>query len=235
MISAIGFDLGHTLSYTPGIPMSWIAHYRSALCRTAEACGYQPSEGQLADAEGILVRYNTRLTPRSEEVPAKTIFGEVLQSWDITGDDHLTPALEAFFSYFLRESAVYTDVLPTLAQLHAARVPMGILTDVAYGMPNYLMASHLAPFHATISVVLSSVDIGFRKPAPAGYLELARRLAVAPTAMAFVGDEEKDIVGAQAVGMFAVFLDRKNSERTFGEDAKIHSLCELTKLFRHHP
>ncbi len=135
-----------------------------------------------------------------------------------------------FFSYFLRQSRLYDDALPTLRRLREAGLPLGILTDVAYGTPNYLMETDLAPLREHIAVVLSYIDIGYRKPAPHGYLELARRLAVEPSAMAFIGDEEKDITGAKAVGMFAVFLDRKGTEQTFGEDCKIASLAELPRL-----
>ncbi len=111
---------------------------------------------------------------------------------------------------------------------HGNHLPIGILSDALYGMPAEYYAPHLALLGGQIDVVLTSVDIGYRKPAAAGYLELACRLNVDPTAMVYIGDEEKDIIGAQAVGMFAIYMNRKGSPRTFNADCVITSLDELS-------
>jgi putative hydrolase of the HAD superfamily len=55
---------------------------------------------------------------------------------------------------------------------------------------------------------LTSVEVGFRKPDPRGFAALAALLGCDTGEMLFVGNEEKDVVGARAAGMVPVLLWR---------------------------
>jgi len=83
MLHAIGFDLGETLIHYQGMPLSWQALYREALAQVAQSCMYQAGEDEITQAVSILARYNTRLHPRTHEVSADTILGEILTAWDV--------------------------------------------------------------------------------------------------------------------------------------------------------
>jgi putative hydrolase of the HAD superfamily len=83
-------------------------------------------------------------------------------------------------------------------------------------------------FHLLISV--TSTEVGYRKPDPHGYLELARRLDVRPEMMVFVGNEEKDVIGANQADMRSVLLDREQTNASDGETWRISSLAELSTL-----
>lgn len=227
MIRAIGFDLGETLIYNKGIPLSWQGLYRQALSAVSVCCGCDPGEPGFIAAESILARYNTRLNPRTVELCSEIIFGEVLEAWDLSPAQHLDEAVEAFFSFFRRDVGVYDEVIPLLALLRNLNIPIGILTDVPYGMPRRFVESDVAPFIEYVDVLLTSVDAGFRKPDPTGYLELARKLGVKPQEMAYIGNEPKDIEVAKTAGSVAVFLDRDTTSASYGEDLRISSLGEL--------
>jgi putative hydrolase of the HAD superfamily len=55
--------------------------------------------------------------------------------------------------------------------------------------------------------ILISGSLGIRKPHPDVFAELARRLALAPAEIVFVGDDlQADIVGAQKAGMRTVWM-----------------------------
>lgn len=225
---AVGFDLGNTLTYRPGVALDWRQFYPSALADVAVACDCRPDSSAMSEAEAILCRYNARLHARSHEVPADTIFAEILHAWGVRQYGRMRAAVDAFFGFLNRDGcAVYDDVMPVLNRIHSGRLPMGILSDAPSGMPTRHYAPDIALLGGRIDVVLTSVDVGFRKPAPVGYLELARRLAVDPVSMAYVGDEEKDIVGAKAVRMCAIYLNRTGSTHTFGADYAMTSLEEL--------
>ena len=125
-ISAVGFDLGETLMQYAGIPLNWQGSYTEALTAVWEACGCgrtssangsdrttmrSPSEAELSRAATVLARYNTRLNPRTVEVPAAArIFSEVLACWDwgrpSAGSEQepsgktISLAEEAFFGLF---------------------------------------------------------------------------------------------------------------------------------------
>jgi putative hydrolase of the HAD superfamily len=226
-LQAIGFDLGHTLTYRSGIPKSWREFYPAALAGVAGACHFEPDAAQLAEAETILCQYNTRLHPRTVEVTADTIITEILHAWGVSAGN-LTPLVDAFFGFYTGNAGMlYADALPALKEIRARHLPIGILSDTAYGMPVRFYAPDLALLDGQIDVVLTSVDVGFRKPSPVGFLQLAKQLGVDPAAMAYIGDEEKDIIGAQAVGMLAIYLNRTGSPKSCGADYTIATLGEL--------
>jgi putative hydrolase of the HAD superfamily len=228
-VRAIGFDLGETLIFYQGTPLSWVALYPDALGRVAEVCGVAPAPEQFAAAAQVLARYNTRLVPRSYEVPAEEILSLVLCSWGLEATSCLSAAIEAFFSFFQQRLSAYPDTLPALTLLRERRTPVGILTDVPYGMPRALVQRDLdgAGLSGLFDVLLTSVEVGVRKPEPAGYLALAERLGVAPQEMLYVGNEPKDVIGAGRAGVTAVFLDRAGDGSHHGQQFTISTLSNI--------
>lgn len=59
-----------------------------------------------------------------------------------------------------------------------------------------------------IDLILTSVDVGCRKPCKEGFLKTAECFNILPNEMIYVGDEEKDIVGANSVGAVSVLINR---------------------------
>jgi putative hydrolase of the HAD superfamily len=55
------------------------------------------------------------------------------------------------------------------------------------------------------AVVISS-EVGVRKPDTGIYRQACEALGVPPSRAAYIGDEEEDMVGAQAVGMLPIFI-----------------------------
>jgi putative hydrolase of the HAD superfamily len=202
---AIGFDLGGTLIRHPGVPLNWQTHYAAALQRAAEACGVDPSERSLADAADRLSAWNTRLHPRTTEVTAATVFGPILLQWS-ADEARLDAAIDSFFGFFASFEQADPDASEVLTTLRHRGYRIGILSDVAYGMPRRLLEQSLtdAGLLALADVVITSVDVGFRKPHPEGYWHMAREFRADPGQMLYVGDEPKDVAGAIAAGMRGV-------------------------------
>lgn len=231
MIQAVGFDLGETL-LCYGHPLDWSSLYSKALAATAEACDVPADTGRLRDAADILRRYNTRPVPRTQEIRSDIILGQILAVWGLEPRRWLDVATERFFGFFQQGVEPYPDTLPMLQALRDRRVPVGILTDVPYGMPRScvqrdLDATGLTPL---VDVWLTSVDVGRRKPDPAGFVALAGRLGVRPQEMVYVGNEEKDILGANAAGMGSVLVDREPKRPGWPCTHAIGSLSELVGL-----
>ena len=224
---AIGFDLGETLIHYAGLPLNWQSLYGQALKRVAEACGHPITEADITLGEAILGRYNTRLHPRLHEVRADRIFGEVLAAWDLPTVGGCDQVEDTFFGFFQQAYAVYPDTIPALQALQNQGVKVGVLTDAPYGMPRRFVERDLAPIAQYLDAALTSVEVGHRKPHPSGYLALAERLGVAPFDMAYVGNEEKDIVGANGARMFSVLIDRAGGGADFGQRRTVTSLKEL--------
>lgn len=226
-ILAVGLDLGNTLMQYDGVPLNWREHYPAALREVCLRLRLEPDEKRLHAACERLCRYNTRQYPREVESSAEAIFSDVLGCFGDVSSEAVGTAVDAFFAYFRQNYRVYEDALPFLGALKSAGIPAGILTDVPYGMPRRWVEHDVAPFRPFVSSVLSSVDVGFRKPNTSGFLALARALGAEPGRMVFIGDEEKDITGAKYAGMTAVLIDRNGTRPFFGEDFRISNLMEL--------
>jgi FMN phosphatase YigB (HAD superfamily) len=55
------------------------------------------------------------------------------------------------------------------------------------------------------NVILASYQVGLTKPSPSIYMECAKRLGVEPPDCVFVDDSQKNIEGAQKVGMQVIY------------------------------
>jgi len=230
---AVGFDLGETLLGYEGVGLNWRSHYPRALTEVGHACGRSVSADDLSSAEAILLRYNTRESPRLEEVSAEAIFSAILRGWSVP-DRFLPDAIDAFFAFFRRKSFRYPDVDGCLKALRSIRVPVGVLTDVPYGMPKRFVQQDLASagLAGMFDCVLTSVDVGFRKPHAKGFMALAKALNRAPARMIYVGNEKKDVEGARSAGLVAVLLDREGGAE-YGQHHALSTLAELHTVVLH--
>jgi len=231
MLKSITFDLGDTLLYYEGVPLNWSLHYQQALTRGFMAAGCPGSDSSLGVASEILARHNTRLHPREVECSAQRIFSEICEA--IAVDTSLQEAISnGFFSYFQQKAVLYADTIAALTALKERGVRIGILTDVAYGMPKAFVERDISPFRDWVDVLLTSVDVGYRKPSPVGYRMLAEALGVAPSQMVYVGNEEKDILGANRAGLQASVLIQRDGDPTdYGQTLGFSDLGRMTAYF----
>ncbi len=225
--------MGETLLTYAGTALSWVEHYPAALAAVAKSCAATVEDARLSRAADVLLRYNTRVHPRREEVAAETIFRELLLLWAIDPERHLANAISAFFDFFQQRLAAYPETLNALKTLKHEGVRLGALTDVPYGMPREFVLRDLTGvgLDSMLDVVLTSVDVGWRKPERAGFLTLAGSLdAASPDQLWYVGNEEKDIVGATAAGAVAILLDREDRRPEWGQRYTLRSLSELPTI-----
>jgi len=233
VFQAVGFDLGETLIEYEGVALDWQGEYPRALAAVASSWGDSLAPAQIEAGMAVLRRYNTRLAPRRHEVDCALLFAELLVALDVRTQDVsalLDPAIDAFFSVFQRRARPYLDAASSLATLASADVPVGVLTDVPYAMPRRLVVADLsaAGLVELEPLLLTSVEVGRRKPDPAGFVALAECIGCSPAAMLFVGNEEKDILGAKAAGMTAALVWRSEAPiPAWGQDLSVTELEQL--------
>ena len=223
-LEAFGFDLGGTLVHYRDTPLNWCSLYAHALTEMAAACGRAPTETDIATATAILTKYNTRVHPRLREVRSDEIMEQILAAWRLSLDVYMANATRAFFEFFQQRAVLYEDVIPALRQIKSLGLKVGILTDVPYGMDRAFIERDMAGIAGFVDTLVTSVDAGWRKPESAGFDLLAGRLGVSAERVAYVGDEEKDVVGARSSGMWSVLLDRENTRHDWGQDSTIADL-----------
>jgi putative hydrolase of the HAD superfamily len=231
-VQAIGFDLGDTLIHYNNVPLNWQPLYRSALLRMAQTCDITVREERIAAAERALSKYNTRLNPRLVEVTAERVIEDLLATLGVADASAVPDAMEAFFSFFQHDVKAYDDTLTILQWLSQRGTRIGVLTDVPYGMgAEYvrrdLAAAGIEPY---VDHLVTSGEVGYRKPAHHGYQTLCDRMGVPVDDLIYIGNEAKDIVGANAVGATSVLLDRGAGTHSFGEKHRISSLLDLKSL-----
>ncbi len=119
--------------------------------------------------------------------------------------------------------AVYDDVIPALEGLADRGMRIGLISNWDRRLQKIIRGLGLCDL---IDTVVSSADVGLHKPDPRIFELACERLGVQPHEAAHVGDHMyADVIGAQAVGMTPVLIDRHCGEhpgyvrfiRTFAE------------------
>lgn len=101
----------------------------------------------------------------------------------------------------------YDDVLPALRRLKGRGIALGIISNWDRRLVSLLDDLGIGEL---VDTVVSSADVGLRKPDPRIFELACGRVGVSPARAAHVGDHHyADIVGARAVGMSAVLIDRR--------------------------
>ena len=129
-----------------------------------------------------------------------------------------------------RESALvlYPHVQMTLLELIKRGIRLGVVSDAPRAQV-WLRLCSLNLQHAFDAVVTFD-DTGERKPGPAPFREVLRRLSVEPREAMMIGDwAERDMVGAKALGMMTVFARYGDTfdTRDSGADYEIDDVFEL--------
>ncbi|MEW1954115.1 HAD family hydrolase [Terrabacter sp. NPDC080008] len=133
---------------------------------------------------------------------------------------------EAYAPAFRAAQRLFPDVPELLSAAERHGLPVGLLTNSAQAPTTVkLEALGLAD---RFDVVVTTDTLGFGKPDPRVYLEACRLLDGEPHRVVCIGDSLAwDVLGAQAAGLRAVWLDREG-RGTPEQVASVRSLREVT-------
>lgn len=144
----------------------------------------------------------------------------------VTPDGALERYAEAYDPAFRAAQRLFGDVPALLDAARSAGLPVGLLTNSA-AAPTTLKLEALDLLDSFDAVVTTDT-LGFGKPDARIYHEACRRLGAEPATTVCVGDSlEWDVLGAEAAGLHAVWLDR-GGLGTHEDVARVASLDELT-------
>lgn len=147
---------------------------------------------------GRFVRGDTEFRFERGEIDGAEFFGGLRAEMGVDlGDD----ALEAGWN------AIFTHVLPG--------VPALLDVAIASGLPCWALSNtnashvtvwpdHFADVLARFEAVLTSHELGHRKPEPAAYRAALAMIGCAPESVLFLDDLAENVLAARAVGMQAV-------------------------------
>lgn len=95
-----------------------------------------------------------------------------------------------------------------LQRLHSANYPLYALTDNTHEIFSYITKKY--DFWPVFKGIVMSAEVGHLKPSPEIYRYLLNHYQLNPTETLFTDDWEKNVIGAQAVGIQAVKFKNTN-------------------------
>ena len=123
--------------------------------------------------------------------------------------------------------AFFDGVPETLQELKARGYLLGIVTDTANSISAKLRWFERGGFGDVWDSIISSMDIGTRKPDPEIYQAVLRQLGLSPAQAIFVGHKASELAGAREVGMHTVAF---NYDQDAGADYYIEKFSDLLNV-----
>jgi HAD superfamily hydrolase (TIGR01549 family) len=203
-LRAVLFDVDFTLA-KPGPEFS-PEGYR----RAAERCGLTIDPSKHAEARAAALADLQKHPELEHDEEIWIAFSErMLRGMGAEGDAVRECAIAIEQAWAQAEHfEIYADVLPVLEALRSQGVKIGLVTNGARDLGEFIDHHGLREH---VDVAVSSRAHGRVKPHESIFRTALAELGVAAEDAAMVGDSpEDDIAGAEALGMSAFLLDREN-------------------------
>jgi putative hydrolase of the HAD superfamily len=232
-VQAVFFDVGFTLLDTyPSIP----AVVHTSLQRSGLTVDIACLERSLPAAETLFTQM-TREDPLtwSDEIAIRSIwqryFVELLRPCLQESDNKLLEAAAEVQREFDKATsyAPYPDVQPTLRALHERGLKLGVISDWGIALSIILRHFELTQY---FDFTVISATARRAKPDPALYQLALERADVTADYALHVGDSYvRDVLGARAVGMTGILIDRAGMLQPGVVDCPlVYDLFELLDL-----
>jgi putative hydrolase of the HAD superfamily len=151
----------------------------------------------------------------------------LLREAGIEHDQKVIPNLLAAMQQSRMDLVLFDDVAPTLTDLAAKGLILGLISNVEQDMTGTLTKLGL---YAWLKIVVTSLDAGAGKPRPEIFQEALRQAGVKPSESIYVGDQYNvDIVGARGAGMKGILIDRGDYYQDITDCPRIRSLGEVSE------
>ncbi len=204
MVRAICFDLDGTLGGYAGDFHGFLALLRHELM--LQACDMNRFAEYMREELG-----------RDGALTLATVLTRVLSRLDQRPGTDLENLAEAAIGAYVEEVRPADGAERMLARLHAARVPMALVSNGAIDMQRAALKKLGFARYFRCVLISGDRDVAVRKPGPRIFALACTGLEAAPHEIVMVGDSvQADIRGALDHGMAAVFV---------GSDAEVQGLA----------
>ncbi len=235
-IRVVFFDLGNTLIYEKD---PWTPFYEradQALLDVLREAGLQANQQMYRGFRGLLDLYYHRRGNDTKEETTLVLLKQLLEEQgnrQIPGDV-LRAALRAMYSVTQENWHVEDDAIAILRALREKNFRLGVITNSSDDENTQALISK-AGFRPFLDWTISSAAFGKRKPHPAIFDAGLQHFEISAQEAAMVGDTfDADIVGAEQVGMFSIWITRRVRKTTphfnVRPDAVISTLNEIPAL-----
>ena len=122
---------------------------------------------------------------------------------------------------------LFDDVAPTLTQLKERGLVLGLISNVDRDITPLYQGLGLADW---LTVVVTSQEAGFHKPAPQIFRAALRKAKLRPIEAIYVGDQHQiDVVGANGAGMLGILIDRGGLFEEITDSPRLSSLTQIVE------
>lgn len=153
-------------------------------------------------------------------------YRELIRLYGITNPEEIEKGVEAL-SRDDNTVTIVEGVPETINALKARGFVMGIITDTALPFSRKLSWFDEHGFGRVWDLVISSKEVGVRKPAPSMYEEALAQAGLKPAEAVFVGHKTIELVGAREVGLKTIAF---NYEADAPADVYIDKFNELISV-----
>ncbi len=127
-------------------------------------------------------------------------------------DHEIQATIARYQTVYAQEERLIPGVADVLSIIRTLGIPIGLVTNNSVAEQRAKIARHqLEPL---LDVIIISEEVGVAKPDPRAFDSALRRLGCSAPGAVMVGDSwDNDMMGAVAIGMKAVWLNRYNTSR----------------------
>lgn len=238
--SIVLFDLGSTLIYSDG---SWPEVIKKAMRAVYDQLVIK---GLSLDRDKFIETFHQRLNDyyieRDTEFIEYTtsyILSTLLETWGYSDlpVDMIQQAVDSLYAVTQQHWRTETETHNTLQTLREQGYRLAIISNAGddNDVQSLVNNANIRPY---FEIILSSANLGIRKPNPRIFEIALEKLHAAPNQAVMVGDTlGADILGAQNAGIFDIWITRRADTPanrahadTITPSAQIESLAELPGL-----
>ena len=234
MIKAISFDFYNTLvRFWPGLEeIQQVACWELGINVSKEGIGRGYSK---ADVYFNRENEESPLALRSEEERREffTRYEQmILETAGVQVSTDLARRIWDMAMTTPKDFSPFEDTVPALQDLRARGYCLGVISNLRRDMDELCQRLGLAEY---LDFCVNPQQAGYEKPHAPIFRAALERSAVAPEEALHVGDQYRsDVLGARAVGMQTVLIDRGGWHGHVDDCPKISSLIELGPLLDGH-
>jgi len=230
-IKAVLFDFGGTLAHTPPHfeTETCILRFHRSLLKNEVSVSYE-------DCKKAYIEVADRLFTRNSlrEITFGFVLSETLNRLGYSlkpTDKTVTEAAEAYIEPWIQARKI-DYYAPSILRRLRKKHKLGIVSNTTYS-PAVWKTLERFDLINLFDVVITSVDVGWRKPSPKIFKRALQALKMSTSETVFVGDElDHDVEGAQNVGMRTVLLNKPSTMETKHKIEPDATICEFKELPR---
>jgi putative hydrolase of the HAD superfamily len=239
-MKAVLFDLGHTLI---NYHNDWRGPERRAVEAVSDLVLGRSSNGTKREDVAsklleLLARARNVKNTEFLEVPLESVLNNCFTYFSVEEEEDLMQeSLEIFYGVLLERRDLVPGTLEMLQVLRDEGYSIGLVSDVAWGLPSYFPLRDMEHFGLDeyFDDMVFSTDVGLRKPNPRIFKIALYNVGAKAEEAVFVGNNlQCDIKGALGVGMTAILKtsDFYTHDESIVPSYKIDDWTEFEDLLR---